>query len=54
MWKNLLLLGLIMLVLDAFYLFILKNLTLPMIYRIQKTELKTRLISVLVCYLLYF
>ena len=52
MWKNLLLLGLIMIVLDTFYLFGLKNLTLPMIYRIQKTELKTRLLSVLGCYLL--
>jgi len=52
MWKNLFIIGLIMLILDSVYLYTIKDLTLPMIYRVQKTELKTNWLSVLGCYLL--
>ena len=52
MLKNLIIIAVIFLALDAIYLFSFKDLTLPMIYRIQKTELKTRIEPIIGCYIL--
>jgi uncharacterized membrane protein len=52
MWKALILSGIILLALDLTYLFVFKDLMLPVIVNIQKTELKVNIKSAIACYIL--
>lgn len=52
MLKALILIGIILLALDLTYLFVFKDLMLPVIVNIQKAEVKVNIKSALACYIL--
>lgn len=52
MWKALIISGTILLVLDLTYLFVFKDFMLPILYKVQKAEVKVNLKSALACYII--
>ena len=52
MWKALIIIGTLLLALDLTYLFIFKDLMLPVLYKVQKTELKVNMKSAIACYII--
>jgi uncharacterized membrane protein len=52
MWKALIIIGTIVLALDLTYLFMFKDFMLPILYKVQKTEVKVNMKSALLCYIL--
>ena len=52
MWKALILIGTLVLVLDLTYLFVFKDFMLPILYKVQKAEVKVNMKSALLCYIL--
>lgn len=52
MWKALILIGTLLLALDFTYLFVLKDLMLPIIVNVQKAEVKVNIKSAIACYIL--
>ena len=52
MWKALILIGTILLALDLTYLFVFKDFILPILYKVQKAEVKVNMKSALACYII--
>ena len=52
MWKALILIGTLLLALDLTYLFVFKDFMLPILYRVQKAEVKVNMKSALACYII--
>lgn len=52
MWKALILIGTILLALDLTYLFVFKDLMLPVIVKVQKADVKVNIGSALACYII--
>jgi len=52
MWKALILIGTLLLALDLTYLFVFKDFMLPILYKVQKAEVKVNMKSALLCYII--
>ena len=52
MWKALIFIGTILLALDLTYLFVFKDFMLPILYKVQKAEVKVNIKSALACYII--
>ena len=52
MWKALIIIGIILLVLDLTYLYVFKDFMLPILYKVQKAEVKVNMKSALACYII--
>ncbi len=52
MWKALILIGTLLLALDLTYLFVFKDFMLPILYKVQKAEVKVNIKSALACYII--
>ena len=52
MWKALIISGIILLVLDLTYLYVFKDFMLPILYKVQKAEVKVNMKSALACYII--
>ena len=52
MWKAFIIIGIIVLALDLTYLYVFKDFMLPILYKVQKAEVKVNMKSALVCYII--
>ena len=52
MWKALIISGIILLVLDLTYLYVFKDFMLPILYKVQKAEVKVNMKSAFACYII--
>ena len=52
MWKTLFIIGAIMLILDFSYLYLFKDFMIPILTKIQKSDIKVNIMSALACYII--